>query len=74
MVTVSQVATAIGGAAIGPAVTGMTLGIVRQKGFNAHQAIRREGDDVGFWRFLKVGVVTMIPALAAALGARLLIG
>ncbi len=38
------------------------------------QAIRREGEDVGFWRFLKVGVVTMIPALAAALGARLLVG
>ncbi|MBW6529012.1 arsenic transporter [Sphingomonas sp. RHCKR7] len=38
------------------------------------QAIRREGEDIGFWRFLKVGAVTMIPALAAALGARLLIG
>jgi arsenical pump membrane protein len=38
------------------------------------QAIRREGEDVGFWRFLKVGVVTMIPALAAALGMRLLLG
>ena len=38
------------------------------------QAIRREGEDVSFWRFLKVGAVTMIPALAAALGARLLIG
>ena len=38
------------------------------------QAIRREGEDVGFWRFLKVGSVTMIPALMAALGARLLIG
>jgi Na+/H+ antiporter NhaD/arsenite permease-like protein len=38
------------------------------------QAIRREGEDVGFWRFLKVGAVTMIPALAAALGARLMIG
>ncbi len=38
------------------------------------QAIRREGEDVGFWRFLKVGTVTMIPALAAALGVRLLIG
>lgn len=38
------------------------------------QAIRREGEDVGFWRFLKVGSITMIPALAAALGARLLIG
>ena len=38
------------------------------------QAIRREGGDVGFWRFLKIGVVVMPPALAAALGARLLIG
>jgi len=38
------------------------------------QAIRREGENVGFWRFLKVGTVTMIPALAAALGARLLVG
>ena len=35
VVTASQVATAIAGAAIGPAVTGMTLGIFRQKGFNA---------------------------------------
>ena len=38
------------------------------------QAIRREGEDVGFWRFLKVGAATMIPALVAALGTRLLIG
>ncbi|WP_313539599.1 arsenic transporter [Sphingomonas sp.] len=38
------------------------------------QAIRREGEDVGFWRFLKVGAVTMVPALIAALGARLLLG
>ncbi len=37
-------------------------------------AIRREGEDVGFWRFLKVGAVVMPPALAAALWARLLIG
>lgn len=37
------------------------------------QAIRREGEDVGFWDFLKVGLVTMIPALVAALGIRLLI-
>ncbi len=37
-------------------------------------AIRREGEDVGFWRFLKVGAVVMPPALVAALGARLLIG
>ncbi|MEG8020921.1 SLC13 family permease [Sphingomonas aerolata] len=38
------------------------------------QAIRREGLDIGFLRFLKVGAVTMIPALTAALGTRLLIG
>ena len=37
-------------------------------------AIRREGEDVGFWRFLKVGAVVMPPALLAALAARLLIG
>ncbi len=38
------------------------------------QAIRREGEDVGFWQFLRIGIVTMIPALIAALGTRLLIG
>jgi len=35
-------------------------------------AIRREGEDVGFWRFLKVGVFVTPPALALALGARML--
>lgn len=35
-------------------------------------AIRREGEDVGFVRFLKVGVLVMPPALCLALGARLL--
>ncbi|OLP57939.1 arsenic transporter [Xaviernesmea oryzae] len=38
------------------------------------QAIRREGEDVGFWRFLKVGAVVMPTALLAALGTRLWIG
>ncbi len=38
------------------------------------QAIRREGEEVGFWAFLKVGSATMIPALLAALGLRILIG
>ena len=51
VVTASQVATAIAGAAIGPAVTGMTLGIVRQKGFNAqngrNQAWNHAGNMVG---------------------------
>ena len=34
-------------------------------------AIRREGEDVTFWRFLKVGAAVMPPALLLALGARL---
>lgn len=37
------------------------------------QAIRREGEDVSFLRFLKVGILVMLLALAAALGARLLL-
>ncbi|MBE7217250.1 MAG: arsenic transporter [Caulobacteraceae bacterium] len=35
-------------------------------------AIRREGEDVGFWRFLKLGAAVMPPALMLALAARLL--
>jgi arsenical pump membrane protein len=35
-------------------------------------AIRREGEDVTFRRFLKVGIVVMPPALVLALGARLI--
>lgn len=35
-------------------------------------AIRREGEHVGFWRFLKIGAAVMPPALALAIGARLL--
>jgi len=35
-------------------------------------AIRREGADVGFWRFLKAGALVMPPALILAIGARLL--
>ena len=37
-------------------------------------AIRREGQNVPFWRFLKVGAIVTPPALVAALAARLLIG
>jgi len=37
-------------------------------------ALRREGADVGFFRFLKLGVLVMPPALILAVGARLLIG
>ena len=36
-------------------------------------AIRREGEDVGFWRFLRVGAVVMPPALMLAIGVRLLV-
>jgi arsenical pump membrane protein len=36
-------------------------------------AIRREGERVGFWRFLKLGAVVMPPALAVAIGSRLLL-
>jgi arsenical pump membrane protein len=35
-------------------------------------AIRREGGDVGFLRFLKAGALVMPPALVLAIGARLL--
>lgn len=37
-------------------------------------AIRREGEDIGFWSFLRVGAVVMPPALALALAARVLLG
>ncbi len=51
VVAVSQVATAIAGAVIGPAVAGMTLGIARQSGFNRqmgrNQAFNHAGNVVG---------------------------
>jgi MFS family permease len=51
VVTASQVATAIAGAAIVPAVTGITLGMVRQRGFNRqngrNQAFNHAGNMVG---------------------------
>jgi arsenical pump membrane protein len=34
-------------------------------------SIRREGEEVGFMQFLKVGALVMIPALILAMGARL---
>lgn len=74
-VTTSQIATAIAGAAIGPAVVGITLGIVRQKGFTAqngrNQAWNHAGNMIGAglsgwlgWRF---GMVAIF-CLAAAFG------
>ncbi|MGN6776676.1 MFS transporter [Rhizobium sp.] len=51
VVALSQVATAIAGAAIGPALNGITLGIVRQAGFNRqngyNQALNHAGNLVG---------------------------
>lgn len=51
LVSASQVATAIAGAAIGPAVSGITLGIVRQAGFNRqnghNQAMNHAGNMIG---------------------------
>ncbi len=51
IVSVSQVATAIAGAAIVPAVTGITLGMVKQAGFNRqngrNQAWNHAGNVVG---------------------------
>jgi MFS family permease len=51
LVAASQVATAVAGAAIGPAVNGITLGIVRQSGFNKqnghNQAFNHAGNMVG---------------------------
>ncbi|MBN9219327.1 MAG: MFS transporter [Mesorhizobium sp.] len=51
LVAASQVATAVAGAAIGPAVAGITLGMVRQAGFNRqngrNQAFNHAGNLVG---------------------------
>jgi len=51
LVTLSQVATGIAGAAIGPAVMGITLGLVRQAGFNRqvghNQAFNHAGNVAG---------------------------
>lgn len=50
-VALSQVATSIAGAAIVPAVTGITLGMARQRGFNRqngrNQAFNHAGNMVG---------------------------
>ena len=51
LVALSQVATAVAGAAIGPALNAITLGIVRQAGFNRqngyNQALNHAGNLVG---------------------------
>lgn len=47
LVTASQIATAVAGAAIGPAVIGITLGIVKQKGFNRQNGINQAYNHAG---------------------------
>ncbi len=75
LVSLSQVATAIAGAAIGPAVNGITLGIVHQAGFNRqvgrNQAFNHAGNMAGAalsgflgWKF----GLTAVFWLAAAFG------
>jgi MFS family permease len=77
VVAASQVATAIAGAAIVPAVTGITLGIVHQAGFNRqngrNQAFNHGGNMVGAalsgflgWRF-GFGAVFILAAVFGAL-------
>jgi len=75
VVTTSQIATAIAGAAIGPAVSGMTLGIFRQHGFNEqngrNQAYNHAGNMVGAGLAGWLGMTFGIPAifwLAAGFG------
>ena len=70
VVAASQIATAIAGAAIGPAVTGITLGMVRQAGFDwqngRNQAFNHAGNMVGAglsgllgWKFGFVAVFVL---------------
>jgi MFS family permease len=77
IVAASQVATAIAGAMIVPAITGITLGIVRQSGFNRqngrNQAFNHAGNMVGAalsgflgWNF-GFGAVFLLAAAFAAL-------
>ena len=75
LVAASQVATAIAGAAIGPAVNGITLGIVRQAGFNRqighNQAFNHAGNVAGAGLSGLLGWIFGLPAvfwLAAVFG------
>ena len=76
VVCASQVATAIAGAAIGPAVTGITLGLVRQSGFprqnGRNQAFNHAGNVVGAslsglfgWKFGLPAIVWLAAIFAA---------
>ena len=76
-VALSQVATAIAGAAIGPAVAGITLGMFRQSGFNRqigiNQAYNHAGNAIGAglsgflgWKFGLPAVFYLAVAFAIA--------
>ena len=69
LVSISQVATAIAGSAIGPAVIGITLGIVKQKGFNRqngyNQAYNHAGNVAGAALSGYLGFKFGIPAIFA---------
>lgn len=76
LVAVSQVAAAIAGAAIGPAVNGITLGIVHQAGFTRqtgiNQAFNHAGNMVGAglsgllgWRYGMAAVFWLAAVFAA---------
>jgi len=81
----SQVATAIAGAAIGPGMAGLTLGIFRQEGFNRqngrNQAFNHAGNMVGAglsgllgWKFGFIAVFWLAAAFAIfAIASTLLI-
>jgi MFS family permease len=75
LVAISQIATAVAGGAIGPAVNGITLGIVRQAGFNRqngkNQAYNHAGNMVGAalsgflgWQFGLTAVFWLAAAFA----------
>jgi len=76
-VTLSQMATAVAGAAIGPAVAGITLGMFGQSGFNrqlgVNQAFNHAGNAVGAalsglagWKFGLPAVFWLAVAFALA--------
>ncbi|MGI8952062.1 MAG: MFS transporter [Chitinophagaceae bacterium] len=75
IVSISQVATAIAGSALGPAVIGITLGIVKQAGFNRqnghNQAFNHAGNVAGAALSGYLGMKFGMPAifyLAAVFG------
>ncbi|QXQ06808.1 MFS transporter [Sphingosinicellaceae bacterium] len=84
VIATSQVATAIAGAAIGPAVAGITLGIVRQRGFNRqngrNQAFNHAGNLVGAalsgflgWKFGLIAIFWLAAAFGVAAIASVLL-